>query len=979
MKSRITLIFLLIILIQSANAFCQNGKGIISGRVADSANAVLQGARVRLEPGGIIAATDNQGQFTLTNLAPGPYTLTVTFVGFRDFTATVSVTAGVIREDVVMKVASKNEEVIVTAPDPHGDADAINRTRTSPNIISVLTNPQIMSLPNFTIADALGRLPGVTLERDEGDGKYVQIRGTEPRLTNTQIDGVTVPSPEAGVRQVKLDTVPADLVESVVVNKTLSANQDGDSIGGTVNLVTRTAGETPTISGFGQFGHTPILNGVHANQFGITAGKRFLGNKRLGVLGNYTYDYNGRGIDDIEPSNDTGTLTPSYDSIDLREYQYDRTRWGVAASVDYKLSEGSGLYAHGLYSDFKDYGNKWVYTLNNTVNPNPNSPSGDPATYTGGLPQFTNSRRLPDYTVSTFVVGGNHLFTNSWLKWEASFGRGSQSAAAGNPGANFTYDNNGTQMPGDPLFDFATNNCAYDPAANKSHNRPQWQPACTAPGSPVYTPSNYTLTELDTTSGNTSQINLQGSASYAFNYHAGPHFSTFELGAKILNAHKGQFAYSPALIGVGPTMDNFLSDFTNTRYYGGSYRLGPVADYNKVVAYNSTHPGVLVQDPYLTALNGDASNFDYQERIPAGYLMNTVDLGKFRLQTGIRFEATSLSSRGYQVTTVPSTPTNPSGYGGTVEVPGYTSYFDALPSVQLRYAVTKDSDIRVSYGRGISRPDPQDIIPSITIDQTTNPYTYSLGNPALKAEHANNFDISYEQYLNPLGLFQLSVFYKILGSPIIQNTTFPTTGPYAGFKVSQFNNAGSAWVDGAEISYQQRWSKLPGLLGGLGFSGNYTFTNSEAFKVDPLRAQNPKLLRQAPNAWNLGPTYDRGPLSINLGLEFNDANINSYQYEDLQFVTDASGNPTNATIPLSPAPILGYQGPAGDNYFYSHLQVDAQISYRLPKGFSAYANGQNLTNEVFGFYNGNGNYVNQREYYKPTYFGGLRWTLNHER
>ena len=226
-----------------------------------------------------------------------------------------------------------------------------------------LTNPQIMSLPNFTIADALGRLPGVTLERDEGDGKYVQIRGTEPRLTNTQIDGVTVPSPEAGVRQMKLDTIPADLVESVVVNKTLSANQDGDSIGGTVNLITRTAGETPTVSGFGQFGHTPILNGVHANQFGITAGKRFLGNKRLGILGNYTYDYNGRGIDDIEPSNDTGTLTPSYDSIDLREYQYDRTRWGVRRSVDYRLSEGSGLYAHGLYSDFKDYGNRWVYTL----------------------------------------------------------------------------------------------------------------------------------------------------------------------------------------------------------------------------------------------------------------------------------------------------------------------------------------------------------------------------------------------------------------------------------------------------------------------------------------------------------------------------------------------------------------------------------------------------------------------------------------
>ena len=186
-----------------------------------------------------------------------------------------------------------------------------------------------MSLPNFTVADAVGRLPGVSLERDEGDGKYVEIRGTEPRLTNTTIDGINVPSPEAGVRQVKLDVIPADLVESVEVNKTLSANQDGDAIGGSVNLVIRSAGEKPYVSAFGQLGYTPVLNGRHANQFGITASKRFLASKKLGILGNYTYDYNGRGIYDIEPANDTGTLTPSYDSIDLREYQYYRTRWGA--------------------------------------------------------------------------------------------------------------------------------------------------------------------------------------------------------------------------------------------------------------------------------------------------------------------------------------------------------------------------------------------------------------------------------------------------------------------------------------------------------------------------------------------------------------------------------------------------------------------------------------------------------------------------
>ena len=428
-------------------------------------------------------------------------------------------------------------------------------------------------------------------------------------------------------------------------------------------------------------------------------------------------------------------------------------------------------------------------------------------------------------------------------------------------------------------------------------------------------------------------------------------------------------------------MGQFLSTLVNNHYYGGSYQLGPLIDYDKVVAYNAANPGVLVEDPLFTALNGDAGNFNYDERITAGYLMNTIEFGKLRLQAGLRFEATNLKTTGYQVITVATG----DGFGGVSTVNKNSSYLDVLPSVQVRYAFTKDIAMRAVYGRGMSRPDPQDIIPSLSIDVTKHPNVYSIGNPALVSEHSHDFDLLYEQYLNPLGLLQVGYFYKILSDPIVQTTVYKTGGESPcsetpssqQCKVNEIINAGSAWVGGFELAYQQRLSMLPGFLGGIGFSGNYTYTNSEAFGVDPLRAQVPKLVRQSPNAWNVGPTYARGPLSMNLGLEYNGANINSYQYEDLAFGTDANGNPTNTTVP-NPQ-IGGPAGPAGDNYFYTHLQTDAQISYRLPKGFSVYASGQNLTNEVFGFYNGSPTYVNQREYYKPTYFGGVRWMLSHEK
>src|SRR5262249_9364359 len=152
------------------------------------------------------------------------------------------------------------------------------------NIVQVLPDEVIRSLPNANMADALGRLPSVTIERDEGEGKYVQVRGTEPRLTNTTIDGVNVPSPEGSVRQIKFDAIPADVVESIEINKTLQANMDGDGIDGSVNLVTKTAGERPTMNFSGMGGYTPILGSRGLIETTSTVGQRFGTNKKWGTL-----------------------------------------------------------------------------------------------------------------------------------------------------------------------------------------------------------------------------------------------------------------------------------------------------------------------------------------------------------------------------------------------------------------------------------------------------------------------------------------------------------------------------------------------------------------------------------------------------------------------------------------------------------------------------------------------------------------------
>jgi TonB-dependent receptor len=920
----------------------QTGKGSISGYVTDAGGGVLQGAAVSVQPGGFSTVSDTQGQFTIANLAPGEYAVTVTYSGFAEFTTTVKLSADQKASvEVSLQVAAANQSVMVHA-DLQGEAEEIQIQRTSENIVSVISADVIKSLPNANIADAVGRLPGVSLERDEGEGKYVQIRGTEPRLTNVTIDGINVPSPEATVRQVKLDVIPADLVEAIELNKTLTASQDGDAIGGTVDLKLKSAGDQPTLILETIAGYTPIIGGRYVATADATVGQRFGPDKRFGVLFGYTYDYNGRGIDDIEPGLDTGGFpTPFYDSLDLREYRYQRTRWGLGGSVDYRLKENSSIYVHYLYSQFNDYGNKWVYTLNNGGIPDPGTQQMP------GDPEFTTSQRTPSFKIGMVSAGAKHLFTNSWLAWDISGAYAGQLQAAGNPGVTFDPINPGTF------------NCVYAGATNP--HLPKFNPECTAPGSPTFDPTQYSMTEFDTSSGPTGQVNLQGSVSWGKSYNWGSHAGTIEIGGKIRNAHKYQNANSPVWDPNGTfLMSDFLSGFKANNYYDGAYNFGPVTSFSKLQSFFKDNPNDFTLDVSDTHLGSDPNNYNLTERVSAGYIVNNLQFGRFRLQTGLRLEATQLSIQGFTVLTVPSGQPNAGDWLSTTPEVATQWYIDPLPSVQLRYNLTANSDIRAGYGRGLSRPDPFDLVPFSIVDQSTNPFTVSLGNPNLKPEHANDFDILYEHYLQPYGVIQAGFFYKQLSNPIYSTDSLPAaSGPFAGNFVQQFINGNNANVRGVEVAYLQQFNFLPPTLRGLGLTANYTYTASNAGSL-PGRTDQPALQRQAPNTFNLIPGYDRGRVSIRVGMTYNSAMI--YQY---QFINETAGLPT--------PPLGGLRGPSGDIYLYPHFQLDAQGTIRLGHGVTMILSGENLNNEVFGFYSGSPNFVDQREFYKPTYSLGVRW------
>ena len=917
-------------------------KGGVAGRVIDAMGAVVQGAQVRLQPTDMLTATDAQGEFSFASLAPGKYGIRISYVGFDDYNAAVEVVSGQVqRIEARMKLGSVNEQVIVTAERPHAEVESINRERSADNILQVLPADVITSLPNANVADALGRLPSVTLERIEGEGVYVQVRGTEPRLTNVTIDGITVPSPEPAVRQVRLDVLPADLVESVEINKTLAPNIDGDGIGGSVNLKTKTAGEFPTVGFHAIGGYNPILGGRGNREFGGTMGHRFGVEKKLGLLFGASYDYNGRGIDNLQPSLDpTSTFQrPLYSSNTIREYRYYRNRWGFAGSGDYKFGPFSDIYFRGMYSNLQDYGDKWYY-----------SPAAASAA------KFYTSSKRPDASISNYVVGGRQQFASSLLRWEVSAAYSYELDSAGNPKADFSWI--GAKLT-----------CGYDPGAQTDPNVPHFGNNCDGSNSPLQVASNWGFKDITTSTGKAGQVNLTASVSYSANYRIGKRYGILEVGAKVRNGHKYQSATETVYDGWSAAnypMTQFLSDFSsnnylNNWYFGGHY--GPVSDFNRIQSYTLANFGSYV-DGYKTAANSYPNIFGLTERIAAGYVMDTMDFGKLHVVAGVRLEGAQMDAHGYNVTLYPAGSKNcvsATGCGLPAPVSNSPSYTDALPSISLRYPVSRESDLRFVYGRGISRPDAYQLVPYVTQDDSSNPATVAIGNPSLKPAHANNYDLIYEHYLHPTGLLQAGIFAKQLSDTLISTSYAASSGPYQGDLVSQWINASNARLFGFEIAYQQRLSMLPGKLAGLGMFANYSYTTSRVDSI-PGRMDSPALQRQSPHTWNISPAYDRGRFSVRVGLSYNGPCIYQYSY---QTANDASH--------------LGPTGPSGDVYTLPHLQLDAQASIRLARGLSAIVYGLNLTDEVFGYYTGSTIFVNQREYYKTTYTAGLRYSFNRER
>jgi TonB-dependent receptor len=849
----------------------------------------------------------------------------------------------------------------------------------APNLINIQTYQEIRKLPDVTVAEAVRRVPGISLETDEGEGRYVNIRGFDADLNSTTFGGLRLPptnnaSPFGGYRAVTMDSIPIGLVGAITVTKSNLPNMDAEDLGGTIEITPKTAppGGDVFIQGNIGTGFEP-LRGRGIYDVAVTAGGRFGfdgidpdGPFSIVVTGSYYDDY--RGINDVEPAyinNNTatpGTQTPgdplyfALNNIQQRDYQLHRRRHTVGIDLGYQPDDRNSYYVRAFDAGYSEYYDRQYLNLTPDGSPTVNPDKTITDTLNGASAIQKALRDERETSIDRIIVaGGKNIFDGAILDYRVGY-------TIGNYIKPYDYNSffNFTNPMGNPTT------ITYSPTGHG--------------GTPLYTinpgagvnyldPNNYALSSIQNSTADNFDKEYSGAANLLLDVNwLGGDTEALEFGASARLRHKQQVAQPLNGFNLTPLSLAAASNPGNEIYYDRQYQNG--VDIIPHFLQKTFGLGTLFVDPACTDpdprnCNGDvrsalAQFIGARENVLAGYFQYQVTWGELGVVGGLRVENTVDHTHAFAlgVAGPPTSPSDPPA--GTplppVPVTGRRNYVDFFPSVQARYEIEPDLIARATFSSTLARPGFNQFTPASTFDNGS--HTVTKGNPNLRAATANSFDASLEYYLEDAGILSIGVFDKEISNYIIPNTLLgqpppPETGNHDPVTLITFTNAGPSYARGVEFNWMQHFTDLPelldvpewGWLGGLGAGFNLTYVDSN-YEIRP--GEHSALPSTSPMTWNATLFYERGPLTLRLAA-----------YSVSHDLFGIGGDRTS------------------DVFNSSRTSMDFGSSYALDDNdnLAIYFNAKNLLNTPHAFFEGRGTdrRVIQREYYDETYQFGVRF------
>ncbi len=831
--------------------------------------------------------------------------------------ALLSATAPAHAQDVSAAAdAEDNGEILVTGQRA-AERRAIDLKRAAASIQDSVAANDVGKLPDQNVAEAVRRLPGVSVANDQGEGRYVIIRGADPNLANVTLNGQTAPAPEPDGRQVKLDDIPSSLIGSVTVVKALTADRDANAIAGQVDINTLSAFDRA-----GSFVYARAAAGVYDLNDKIpyeldgTVGSRLGSDFGIVLSGNYSRrpiaSENLQGSSNWRLVN--GQVVP--DDFRLRAYNLVRTRYGGIANIDYRPSSDFQLYGRFLYSVFKDNETRDQTRIEiPTTITNQTATTG---TFDGRGTVFLRRREEDDQTFNG-EIGGKFGLGGAKLEVSAGYSRALKTDPLR---SEFSFRTGSTTVKGN-TYDLADTLFIVN-------RGPQAFNAASYQGYRVNYDHRRAVEDL-----------YQGRADLTVPIGGE---SSIKLGAKYLQRDKSnnrdfqQYGLSNAttLASSGAGYDG------GTWLYSGRYAFGPQIDYDLAQTYYTvTNPAARTLDASGSVGNSLVNDYIVNEKIYAGYAMATLVLGKLTVIPGLRVEHTQDDTSGKTIT---STSTATQGFN----VFGKVDYTDFFPSLNLRLDATDKFTLRGAVTTAIGRPNYDDLAPYVQVD-TSGP-SVAMGNPDLKPLKSVNGDLSLEYYLPNHGLISVAGFYKHLDDPITVFGRAGVSGTFGGIALTNVTvtaplNADKAEIYGVEVNAQVPFDFLPGWLSGLGINANYTRTGGQSQGL-PGRTGKFENYLQSRDVASAQLYYEKGGFAVRVAWSYRSAYL------------DTVGNTA-----------------ALDQYTADHEQWDARISAAIVKQATVFVEGTNLSDSPWRRWVGNPRQLVENERYGALYRAGLQFAF----
>lgn len=799
--------------------------GRVTGRAIEAESGQpLEGASVVVRGTSRMAVTDGAGRFLLLQVPVGTHTIELTYIGRETQTQQITVRAGEAAniQFSVPVAAVTLEAVTALGARAMVQAEALNRQKTAPNIMNIVASDQIGRFPDASAPEAVQRLPGVAVARDQGEGRYIQIRGGSAANTQVSFNGIQVPSPEGDERQIALDAVPVDILESIEVSKALLPYMDADAIGGAVNLVTRRApvGRLLTFEGAGGYA---TIREQPSGSGSLTYGNR-TDDGRFGFLLSGSYSRRSFGSDDIEPEYDLGAPGPDDDVLEelsIRHYSLWRARIGGTATLDYRPSENTSFVLTGIYSELQDEEQRRNFL---------HAVEDDEL-------QFRHKHRREDLTTYNIALTGDHLTRGGTkLDFTLAFTRSLE------------------HTPFDSEIRFVQEDVSFSPDLSDG-DRIRTNPA------PGAVEGAYEFNRIEPARSDTRNTDLVGGLDLTVPFRLGADATgTLRFGAKLRDRSKDQDVHEMQYRLVSGASPIILGQSVGSAF-GGKLRnptMYPLPPFSTTPDDLSSFPTRFSSQLRSSeVLEEKTNNYELNERVAAGYVMSEVNLTpSFLLVPGVRFEHTKFTGDGFEFDSEAETLTPSSGE---------KSYGRFFPMIHARYGMGPNTNLRAAFTTAIARPNYIDLVPFRLRDDED----LVIGNPDLDPTMSRNFDLLFEHYDSRIGVISAGIFYKQVTDPIF---IFVTPNELGG-ETRQPRNGESAWIRGIELAVQQQLSFLPAPFDGLGIYANYTYTGSEATLPGGRVA---RLQGQADHVFNTALSYEKGGFSGQVSMNYHADFVNQY-------------------------------------------------------------------------------------------------------